>query len=173
MRQVVICCVDGSKDSIEAVTTSLLRLAPPDELILATVVSAGDPTLVSGVGGMAAGTLSAEQYAELADARRGEGEALLDEAVATLGLEQATRRVLAGDAATELVVLAREVEATVIVVGSRGRGGVVRALLGSVSDHLVRHAPCPVLVVRDDVDDDERAADQTTVTDAPDGDAPA
>jgi nucleotide-binding universal stress UspA family protein len=33
-------------------------------------------------------------------------------------------------------------------MGSRGLGGVRRALMGSVSDSVVRHAPCPVLVVR-------------------------
>ena len=32
------------------------------------------------------------------------------------------------------------------MVGSRGRGGLKRAVLGSVSDHIVRNAPCPVLV---------------------------
>ena len=35
-----------------------------------------------------------------------------------------------------------------IVVGSHGRGTVGRFLIGSVSDHVVRNAPCPVLVVR-------------------------
>jgi nucleotide-binding universal stress UspA family protein len=37
-----------------------------------------------------------------------------------------------------------------IIVGSRGRGTVGRLLLGSVSDHVVRHAECPVLVVRNE-----------------------
>jgi nucleotide-binding universal stress UspA family protein len=35
------------------------------------------------------------------------------------------------------------------VLGSRGRGGIRRALMGSVSDSIVRHAHCPVLVVRE------------------------
>ena len=48
----------------------------------------------------------------------------------------------------EIVRLAEELGAGIVVVGSRGRGGVRRALLGSVSDSVVRHAPCPVLVVR-------------------------
>mgnify|MGYP002682369191 CR=1 FL=1 len=52
------------------------------------------------------------------------------------------------------VLFAEEVEATVVVVGSRGHGAIKRALLGSVSDHLVRHAPCPVLVVRDEVEEE-------------------
>lgn len=48
----------------------------------------------------------------------------------------------------EIVELAEDVRAGMIVVGSRGLGGVRRALMGSVSDSVVRHAHCPVLVVR-------------------------
>ena len=44
--------------------------------------------------------------------------------------------------------VAEEIGAGLIVMGSRGRGGVRRALMGSVSDWVVRHAHCPVLVVR-------------------------
>src|SRR5215217_2800607 len=43
---------------------------------------------------------------------------------------------------------AEQIGAGVIVMGSRGRGGVRRALMGSVSDSVVRHAHCPVMVVR-------------------------
>ncbi len=48
----------------------------------------------------------------------------------------------------EIVELAEELDAGLVVVGSRGLGGVRRTLLGSVSDSVVRHAHCPVLVVR-------------------------
>jgi nucleotide-binding universal stress UspA family protein len=48
----------------------------------------------------------------------------------------------------EIVELAEEVGAGMIVVGSRGLGGVRRTLVGSVSDSVVRHAHCPVLVMR-------------------------
>ena len=48
----------------------------------------------------------------------------------------------------EIVELAEEIGAGLIVVGSRGLGGVRRALMGSVSDSVVRHAHCPVLVAR-------------------------
>ena len=48
----------------------------------------------------------------------------------------------------EIVTLAEEIGADLIVLGSRGLGGVRRALMGSVSDSVVRHAHCPVLVVR-------------------------
>ena len=48
----------------------------------------------------------------------------------------------------EIVALAEELGAGLIVIGSRGLGGIRRALVGSVSDSVVRHAHCPVLVVR-------------------------
>ena len=48
----------------------------------------------------------------------------------------------------EIVGLAGEICAGLIVMGSRGRGGMKRALTGSVSDSVVRHAHCPVLLVR-------------------------
>ena len=48
----------------------------------------------------------------------------------------------------ELVHIGEEIGAGLIVMGSRGLGGVRRALIGSVSDSVIRHAHCPVLVVR-------------------------
>ena len=53
-----------------------------------------------------------------------------------------------GKGAVEIVDLAEELDAGLVVVGSRGLGGIRRALMGSVSDSVVRHAHCPVLVVR-------------------------
>jgi nucleotide-binding universal stress UspA family protein len=49
----------------------------------------------------------------------------------------------------EIVGLAEELGAGLIVLGSRGLGTLRRALMGSVSDSVVRHAHCPVLVVRE------------------------
>ena len=49
----------------------------------------------------------------------------------------------------EIVGLADELGAGLIVLGSRGLGTLRRALMGSVSDSVVRHAHCPVLVVRE------------------------
>ncbi len=53
-----------------------------------------------------------------------------------------------GRPAAEIVKAAQEWPADVIVIGSHGRAGVTRALLGSVAEAVMRHAPCPVLVVR-------------------------
>jgi nucleotide-binding universal stress UspA family protein len=53
-----------------------------------------------------------------------------------------------GRAAEEIVNLGEEIGAGLIIIGSRGRGGIRRALMGSVSDAVIRHAHCPVLVVR-------------------------
>jgi nucleotide-binding universal stress UspA family protein len=53
-----------------------------------------------------------------------------------------------GQVDLEIVALAEELRAGLIVMGTRGLGGVRRALMGSVSDSVVRHAHCPVLVVR-------------------------
>lgn len=53
-----------------------------------------------------------------------------------------------GKPTEEIVRAAREWPADMIVIGSHGRGGIGRVLLGSVAESVARHAPCPVLVVR-------------------------
>jgi nucleotide-binding universal stress UspA family protein len=55
-----------------------------------------------------------------------------------------------GKSATEIVKAAKDWPADLIVIGSHGRGGVDRLLLGSVAEAVMRHAGCPVLVVRAD-----------------------
>jgi nucleotide-binding universal stress UspA family protein len=54
-----------------------------------------------------------------------------------------------GRADEEIVELAEEIGAGLIVMGSRGHGRLRRALLGSVTDAVVRHAHCPVTIVRE------------------------
>ena len=53
-----------------------------------------------------------------------------------------------GEVDLEIVSLAKELGADLIVMGCRGHRGIRRAIEGSVSDGVIRHAPCPVLVVR-------------------------
>lgn len=55
--------------------------------------------------------------------------------------------VRTGDAAREIVAAAREWKADLIVVGTHGRQGIGRMLLGSVAEAVLRHAPCSVLVI--------------------------
>ena len=63
----------------------------------------------------------------------------------------ATAEVREGDAAHEIVICARQHDADLIVVGTRGQTGLRRLILGSVARNVLLHAPCSVLVVRDRV----------------------
>jgi nucleotide-binding universal stress UspA family protein len=56
--------------------------------------------------------------------------------------------LLAGPPAKEIVRVARSVGADLVIVGTHGRRGVRRLVLGSVAEEVLRSAPCPVLVVR-------------------------
>ncbi len=73
-------------------------------------------------------------------------EALLDMDYAP---GQVETLVVGGHGGPALCRLAAEVGAAAVIVGSRGRGGLKRALLGSVSDYIVRNAPCSVIVSRE------------------------
>jgi nucleotide-binding universal stress UspA family protein len=97
--------------------------------------------------GVDAGAYLQDESEELT--RRGQGR--LDEQVRKIkaaggNVAQAHFRIGRTDA--EITALAEEIGAGLIVIGSRGLGGLRRALLGSVSDSVVRHAHCPVMVVR-------------------------
>lgn len=88
---------------------------------------------------------------------------LLDEQVEKVEAEGgsvARAHLRIGRPEEEIVGLAEEVRAGLIVMGSRGLGGMRRALMGSVSDSVVRHAHCPVLVVREE---NQEASDPTEV----------
>jgi nucleotide-binding universal stress UspA family protein len=66
------------------------------------------------------------------------------------GTTVAGEHLIEGWVAPGIVGLAEELGAGLIVMGSRGLGGIRRALMGSVSDSVVRHAHCPVMVVREE-----------------------
>jgi nucleotide-binding universal stress UspA family protein len=53
-----------------------------------------------------------------------------------------------GEPGPAIVEAAAAEEASMVIVGTHGRNRVGRMLLGSVSDHVIRHATCPVLIVR-------------------------
>ena len=55
---------------------------------------------------------------------------------------------VSSNAANAIIEYAKEAHVDLIVVGTHGRGPMSHLLMGSVAEHVVRHAPCPVLVVR-------------------------
>ncbi len=90
--------------------------------------------------------------AELADVVREQAQRALDVAAAgarAAGVEPETQ-LLAGIPPDEICELANRLAATLVVVGAHGWGAVRRVLFGSVSQAVLHHAPCPVLVVRGD-----------------------
>jgi nucleotide-binding universal stress UspA family protein len=60
-----------------------------------------------------------------------------------------THRLTMGDPAGEVVRIATEEAAEMIILGTHGRTGMTRLLMGSVAEMIVRRAPCPVLVYRE------------------------
>ena len=60
---------------------------------------------------------------------------------------RAERRFEEGDPVTEILRVAREINADLIVLGTHGRTGLARLLMGSVAEQIVRKAACPVLTV--------------------------
>jgi nucleotide-binding universal stress UspA family protein len=150
----VVVGVDGSDASTRAARAGLELLGDVSDAVIVTVVDAGDPMEVTGTG-MAGGTISADEFDERERVRADEGSAIVSDAAAALGMPGAETRVLRGDPAAMLCELAETLPARAIVIGSRGRGAIKRAFLGSVSDHVVRNAPCPVVVTGEP--DDETA----------------
>jgi nucleotide-binding universal stress UspA family protein len=142
----ILLCTDGSELAERALAAGLRVLAPADRVVVATAIEPFDASMVSGMSGFGGGALTAEQYEQQRRLDREAAEEAAGRVVAALGLEGAETAVLEGDAAASLCELAETLPATVMVAGTRGRGGLKRALLGSVSDHLVRHAPCPIVI---------------------------
>jgi nucleotide-binding universal stress UspA family protein len=153
MTTLTMLCTDGSDVAVAALAAGLRLLAPADQTLVVTAVDPVDASLIYGASGLAGGVVDEQEYHEIVNARRDSAETILGDAVAALGLDATVETVaVEGEPGRALCDAAAERGATVIVAGTRGRGGLKRAVLGSVSDHLVRHAPCPVLVVgaRDD-----------------------
>lgn len=91
--------------------------------------------------------LEARRVAAALERQQTAARTLLDSAVAALGdgVRVETRILVAGDAASAIVNAARS-QADLLLLGSRGHGPARRALLGSVSAAVMRHAPVPVLI---------------------------
>lgn len=147
MSGTILLCTDGSGLAGHALRAGLAVVAPADRYVVVMAVEGPDPAYLLGASGMAGPTMTQDEFDGQVAAAHDEGTSVVGEAIATLGLQRAEGRVVEGPAGPAICALAEELGAAAIVIGSRGRGGLKRALLGSVSDHVVRHAPCPVVVV--------------------------
>ena len=115
---------------------------------------AGSRVMVLSVLQPVAGALSAYEpsvaSAGLLEEQRGRLEEVVARAEGTLRESgfSTEGRVVAGDPREALVQTARSERADLLVVGSHGHSGLTKLMLGSVSSHVVTHAPCSVLVVK-------------------------
>ena len=146
MYQRILVPVDGSAASGKGLKEAIAIAKASDGRILLLHVVDDMSLLITGAD--YAG-LSAEVFAALREA----GEKVLAEAkheVERAGVAVETRLFEDIDLplCERIVALVREWGAELIVMGTHGRRGVTRALLGSIAETVVRSAPCPVLTVR-------------------------
>jgi nucleotide-binding universal stress UspA family protein len=145
----VLVAMDGSEDSFRAVRF-LQSLALPRQTkvrLLSVVERLRYPTTAPrAVHGQLVRMLK-----ELEAERRGELDKVLERAAAQLDdkITRVTRYTPTGDAAEEIVATANDFDTDLVVLGARGLGGMARVLLGSVSEKVLHHARCPVLIVKE------------------------
>lgn len=140
MGDVLLCCVDDSDEAREAARVAG-RLAGGLDLDVLLLHVASRPT-APGVSTVPMG------QERLAESDRQAGAAILCAVAGEAGLPEETElRVEIGDTAAKAREVAAETGAALVVIGSRGRGTVRGAVLGSVSSELAGTAPCPVVVV--------------------------
>jgi nucleotide-binding universal stress UspA family protein len=141
----ILLATDGSEEAALAVRTAAdMAQQTGSEL---HVVYVGPSLEYVGMGPPEIGNIPAPTQEQLSSEARELLEAEVEQ-VKAQGGTVAQAHLGAGIPDREIVALAEEIGAGLIVIGSRGRGGIRRALMGSVSDSVVRHAHCPVLVVR-------------------------
>jgi len=148
MPGTIVVGVDGSQASHEALRFAVAEARLRDARVVAVHVWAFIPPTPIGDPGMM--PMPAGDYPGQLEAERAAAEAELEGALAAAFPEgtpgEVEARLAEGDAAEALVDEAEGAE--LLVVGSRGRSGIASVLLGSVSRHVVSHAPCPVVVVK-------------------------
>ena len=135
----IVVGIDGSEGSLIALRAAAHEARLHDAALEVVVV--WHPGIVGSMPVFGVGTPVEEQLGEL---RRGLAGTLEAEGLADGDLEVRSR-VVNGHAAEVLVDASAD--AALVVVGSRGHGGVAGRVLGSVSQQVVAHARCPVMVV--------------------------
>jgi nucleotide-binding universal stress UspA family protein len=137
----IIAGVDGSASSLAALRWAV-RQAELTGATVEAVIAWHYPVLPVPVGPAPAAVIAAADFEKAAD------KTVTDAIHALAGSTvQVSAQVTEGNAAQVLIDAAEG--ADLLVVGSRGHAGFTEALLGSVSQHCVHHAPCPVVILRD------------------------
>jgi len=148
----LIVATDGSELAVQAAAAGLALAKPADSVLLVSVADIIDPSLAEDATGHAASSMTPQDVEENHREVRAAGRAAVDATAAALRTKapsvELESQVIDGEPGPALCRLAADVNASAIIVGSRGRGGLKRALLGSVSDYVVRNAPCTVIVSR-------------------------
>jgi nucleotide-binding universal stress UspA family protein len=141
----VLFATDGSPSSLDAARRAGDVLRAADHITLLNVITEvpGDDA-----GGFEGSVFAPGEQDDLWEQEMAEAGIELERTAAALTTGTIDKRIEIGDVGGTVCRTALEVKADVIVVGSHGRGAIERILLGSVSEQVVRHAPCPVLVVR-------------------------
>ena len=145
----ILLATDGSKEA-ELAFASAADLSEKTSSEL-HVIYVGHMPLVS-YESPGATILDPDLSARMQEDAKQEARTKLDEQMQQVGQtagEVAEMHARVGRPDAEIVGLADELDAGLIVLGSRGLGPLRRALMGSVSDSVVRHAHCPVLIVRE------------------------
>jgi len=145
----VLVAMDGSEDSFRAARflQSLVLPRRTKVRLLSVVEPLRYPTTAPGA---VRGQLL-RMIKEVEAERRGELDKVLERAAAQLDdkLTRVTRSTPTGAPADEIMAAANDYDTDLVVVGARGRGGMARLLLGSVSEKVLRDARCPVLIVKE------------------------
>lgn len=148
----IVVAVDGSKDSTKAAETAVsLSSSLAAELFVVSVAVVKEDVL-GGVSKAEEGELGAGLESEAQGLKLNLGRSAVDEAVAAAKNAGVAAKgdLLQTDGSVVEAILDYQVEkkGDMIVLGTRGRGGFKRLLMGSVSNGVVTHADCSVLVVR-------------------------
>jgi nucleotide-binding universal stress UspA family protein len=146
----VLIGTDGSELSVAAAQRGVELLDHPDAVTLLTVLSEvpGDDA-----GGIEGSVFTGEEQERMWREENEEAVAELDRTAAALRVPRVDRRVEVGDVASMICRVADDLSVDAIVVGSHARSTLGRLFSGSVSEHVVRHAPCPVVVVGEAAED--------------------
>ena len=137
----ILLAVDGSEFS-DAAIQRLIRTRPADAQVRIIHVIEPFPVIESWV--------YTPDWNKMLDEQRKEAEAFVAEAAQTLRNANfpVTTSIESGNAQAMIIDTATKWPADLIVMGSHGRRGLERFLMGSVSDGVARHAPCSVLIAR-------------------------